>query len=192
MPVHRRVLPFPRIAVLTAVLCLGIHGVAAAHDVSPESPVESANLAVTTPDRAANVAALCARAFANHAAGPVNFEESATTFRSSAVPVLQRIVALANACRNAAITITGHTDSSGDERWNVQLSLARAKAIADYLVEQGIAPERLIATGAGSSSPVADNTTRYGRGLNRRIEFAFIPGEKDTPNALRPPPDSPD
>jgi len=190
--VHRRVLLLYRIAVLAAALCPGVHGLAAAYDVSPESPAESANLAVTTPDREANVAALCTRAFANHDAGPVNFEESTTTFRSSAVPVLQRIVALANACRNAAIAVTGHTDSSGDERWNVQLSLARAEAIAAYLVEQGIAPERLIANGAGSSSPVADNTTRYGRGLNRRIEFAFIPGEGDTPKAQRPPPDSPD
>ena len=156
-----------RIAVLTATLSLGIHGVAAA---------ESAELAVTKPeDQPARVAALCARAFADHHAGPVNFDESATTFRSSAVPVLQRIVALANVCRNAAIKITGHTDSSGDERWNVHLSRARADAVADYLVQQGIAPARLIATGAGSSSPVADNMTRYGRGLNRRIEFAFIP-----------------
>lgn len=154
--------------------------------------MESARLAVTPPDKTANVAALCARAFANHNAGPVNFDESATTFRSSAVPVLQRIVALANTCRNAAIKITGHTDSSGDEHLNVQLSLARAEAIAAYLAQQGIAPERLIATGAGSSSPVADNTTRYGRGLNRRIEFAFIPGEEATPNGQRPPPDSPD
>lgn len=192
MPAHKQVLPPLRIAVLTAALCLGVHGVAAAQDVSPAHPVESTDLAVTPPDHTANVAALCARAFANYNAGPVNFDESATTFRSSAVPVLQRIVALANACRNAAITITGHTDSSGDERWNVRLSLARAEAIADYLARQGIASERLIATGAGSSSPVADNTTRYGRGLNRRIEFAFMPGAEDSPNGQRPPPDSPD
>ena len=177
-PVHRHVLPPLRIAVLTATLCLGVKGNAAAQDISPEPPAESAELAVTKPDQPANVAALCARAYADHHAGPVNFDESATTFRSSAVPVLQRIVALANACRNATIEITGHTDSSGDERWNVRLSLARAEAIADYLVRQGIAPERLIATGAGSSTPVADNTTRYGRGLNRRIEFAFIPSPR--------------
>ena len=189
---HSHVLPPLRIAVLTATLCLVIHGIAAAQDVSPEPPAESAELAVTKPDQPADVAALCARAFADHHAGPVNFDESATTFRSSAVPVLQRVVALANACRNAAIKITGHTDSSGDERWNVRLSLARAEAIADYLVRQGIAPERLIATGAGSSSPVADNMTRYGRGLNRRIEFAFIPGTKAAPNGQRPPPGSSD
>ena len=183
---YRRDLPPLRLAVLTATLCLGVHGLAAAQDGSPKLLAESAGLAVTPPDQPAKVAALCARAFADHHAGPVNFDESATTFRSSAVPVLQRVVALANACRNAAIKITGHTDSSGDERWNIQLSLARAEAVADYLVQQGIAPSRLIAIGAGSSAPVADNMTRYGRGLNRRIEFAFI---TDGP---RPPPGSSD
>ena len=185
-------MPPLRIAVLTTTLCLGIHGIAAAQTVSPAPPAEAADLAATKPDHITDVTALCARAFANHNAGPVNFDESATTFRSSAVPVLQRIVALANACRNAAIEITGHTDSSGDERWNVQLSLARAEAIADYLVRQGIAAERLIATGAGSSSPIADNATRYGRGLNRRIEFAFIPGTEAAPNGQRLPPGSSD
>ena len=168
-------MPPLRITVLTATLCLGVHGIAAAQNVSHEPPAESADLAATKPDHTTDVAALCARAFEDYNAGPVNFDESATTFRSSAVPVLQRIIALANTCRNAVIEITGHTDSSGDERWNVQLSLARAAAIADYLVQHGIAAERLIATGAGSSSPIADNTKRYGRGLNRRIEFTFIP-----------------
>jgi len=190
--VHRHVLPPLHIAALTATLCLGVHGFAAAQDGSPELPAESAELAVTKPDQPARVAALCARAFADHDAGPVNFDESATTFRSSAVPVLQRIVALANVCRNTAIEITGHTDSSGDERWNVRLSRARAEAVADYLVQQGIAPARLLATGAGSSSPVADNRTRYGRGLNRRIEFAFIPGTEAVPNGQRPLPGSSD
>jgi OOP family OmpA-OmpF porin len=163
-----------RIAVLTATLCIGGYCIAAAQIVSPDAP--------------ADLDALCARAFADHNPGPVNFDESTTTFRSSAVPVLQRIVALANTCRNAAIEITGHTDSSGDERWNVRLSLARAEAIADYLVQQGIAAERLIATGAGSALPIADNSTRYGRGLNRRIEFTFIPGDEAAPNRQRPPP----
>ena len=168
-----------RIALLTATLCSGGYCIAAAQIVSSDVPAESVDFG-----------ALCARAFADHKPGPVNFDESTTTFRSSAVPVLQRIVALANTCRNAAIDITGHTDSSGDERWNVRLSLARAEAVADYLVQQGIAAERLIATGAGSSSPIADNATRYGRGLNRRIEFAFIPGKEAAPNRRRPPPES--
>ena len=185
-------MPPLRIAVLTATLCLGVHGIAAAQNVSPGPPAESAELAATKPDQTTDVAALCVRAFEGHTDGPVKFDESETTFRSSAVPILQRIIALANTCRNAAIEITGHTDSSGDERWNVQLSLARAEAIADYLVQHGIAAERLIATGVGSSSPIADNNTRYGRGLNRRIEFAFIPGTEAAPNGQRLPPGSSD
>jgi OOP family OmpA-OmpF porin len=159
--------PF-RFAVLAATLCIGGDCIAAAQIAGPDAPVESADSR-----------ALCARAYANHKPGPVTFDESTTTFRSSAVPVLLRIVALANTCRSAAILITGHTDSSGDERWNVRLSLARAEAVADYLEQRGIAAERLIATGAGSSLPIADNATRYGRSLNRRIEFTFIPGSSD-------------
>jgi outer membrane protein OmpA-like peptidoglycan-associated protein len=83
------------------------------------------------------------------------------------------VVVLADACREATVTITGHTDSSGSENWNRQLSLARAGAVAAYLDARGIAKERLVITGAGSSLPVADNATRYGRSINRRIEIQF-------------------
>ncbi len=181
-PVHRYVLPSDGLAVLTAALCLCSHVIAAAQSAGPEPVTNPIDFATTNSEGAADIAALCERAFANHSTGPVKFDESATTFRSSAIPVLQRIIALANACRNATIKITGHTDSSGDERWNVHLSLARAEAVADYLVRHGIAAERLITTGAGSSSPIADNATRYGRGLNRRIEFEFTPGKQPAPN----------
>lgn len=122
---------------------------------------------------------ICARQFAVFEAGAVGFEESGTEFRSSAYPVLDRVVALADACRNAAISITGHTDSSGNEVWNQQLSLERARAVANYLGAKGIEPERVIVTGAGSSLPVASNATRYGRGLNRRIEIHMTTGWPD-------------
>jgi len=123
------------------------------------------------PDADVSVADICARAFAAHKSGPVYFEESGTELRSSAYPVLDRIISLANACRNSAVSITGHTDSSGNEASNQRLSLARAKAVADYIVTRGIARERVIFAGAGSSLPVADNATRYGRSLNRRISI---------------------
>ena len=122
---------------------------------------------------------MCARQFAAFEAGPVNFEESGTEFRSSAYPVLDRVVALADACRDSTISITGHTDSSGNETMNEQLSLERARAVAAYLGEMGIAPDRIIVSGAGSSLPVADNSTRFGRGLNRRIDIYMTPGRPD-------------
>ena len=122
---------------------------------------------------------ICARHFAVSETGPVEFEESGTELRSSAYRVLDRVVTLADACRDATVTITGHTDSSGDETWNQQLSLKRAEAVARYLGTKGIEPERIIVTGAGSSLPIADNATRYGRGLNRRIDVHMTPGRPD-------------
>jgi len=115
--------------------------------------------------------ALCERHLATIDPGAVKFEESGTDLRESAFPALDRIIALADACRDATVSITGHTDSSGNEEWNKQLSLARAETVARYLGDRGINQERLVVVGAGSSLPVADNSTRYGRSLNRRIEI---------------------
>jgi OOP family OmpA-OmpF porin len=123
--------------------------------------------------------ALCVRQFAMFEAGPVNFEESGTEFRASAYSTLDRVVTLADACRDSTVSITGHTDSSGDETWNQQLSLERAMAVAAYLSVKGIELVRVVVAGAGSSLPIADNATRYGRGLNRRINIYMTPGRQD-------------
>jgi len=112
---------------------------------------------------------LCGRAVTSHQAGLVYFEESATTFRSSAFAVLERAISLADACRDSTIVITGHTDSSGHEPSNQQLSITRARLVADYIASRGIAREQLVVIGVGSSQPVADDATRFGRSLNRRI-----------------------
>jgi len=142
---------------------------------------ESATFDIRFESAAINTTArtVCARQFAVFEAGPVNFEESGTGFLSSAYPTLDRVVALADACRDSTLSITGHTDSSGNETWNQQLSLERARVVAAYLGAMGIEPERMVVAGAGSSLPVASNTTRYGRGLNRRIDFYMTPGRPD-------------
>lgn len=66
-------------------------------------------------------------------------------------------------------TVTGYTDSSGDEDYNRGLSLRRAEAVAGYLEAQGIAAGRLNVRGMGESDPVADNGTSEGRAMNRRV-----------------------
>ena len=116
---------------------------------------------------------LCERQFLEFRAGPVNFAGTGTTLRPSAYPELDRVVMLADACRGATLVVTGHTDATGGEAWNRQLSLERARAVAVYLVERGISADAIVAAGAGSAVPVADNGTRYGRSLNRRIEVSF-------------------
>ena len=133
------------------------------------------DIRLTEVDASLSAAALCQQQFSRIKPGPVGFAESGTRMRASAYPVLDRIIALADACRDSTISITGHTDSSGSEAWNRQLSLARAQAVASHLEKRGIDARRLVVAGAGSSQPIADNATRYGRGQNRRIEFRLEP-----------------
>ncbi len=125
-----------------------------------------------------DVLEICRRAFENFDAGAINFEESSVVMRSSAYPRLQRVIALAAACPESRISITGHTDASGPEPFNQQLSQERAQAVGDYLKLGGIDENRLLISGLGSTVPLADNATRYGRSLNRRIEIALTPWQK--------------
>jgi outer membrane protein len=65
--------------------------------------------------------------------------------------------------------VVGHTDSSGAEAYNQQLSERRAAAVVKYLESKGISAGRLTASGAGENEPIADNATAEGRALNRRV-----------------------
>ena len=130
---------------------------------------------VIVVDRELALDDLCRRAFAELGALPVAFAESSAELRDSSFPNLDRLVGFAWDCNSATIVIAGHTDASGNETWNQQLSRARAQAVADYLIANGVAADRLIVEGRGSSQPIADNDTRYGRLLNRRIEFELRP-----------------
>ena len=71
--------------------------------------------------------------------------------------------------------VVGHTDDSGSEDTNRELSLRRAEAVRDALVVAGVDATTLTVEGAGSSQPVADNTTPEGRAENRRIELEITP-----------------
>ena len=124
-------------------------------------------------DPGISLTVICERAFKSFDSGPINFEESSVAFRSSAYPRLDRLIALADACYESRILITGHTDASGSESWNQQLSVRRANVVGDYIVNGGIKRERLLISGVGSAEPIADDSTRYGRSLNRRIEIAL-------------------
>lgn len=65
----------------------------------------------------------------------------------------------------------GHTDSTGSDATNQTLSVNRARAVANYLSQQGVAVGVLTAEGRGASSPIADNGTAQGRAMNRRVEL---------------------
>ena len=74
------------------------------------------------------------------------------------------------------IVVAGHTDSTGDERSNQQLSLKRAESVRNWMRDTGDVPESCFAVqGYGESRPVATNDTPDGRAHNRRVEISLVP-----------------
>ncbi len=88
--------------------------------------------------------------------------------------LLDEVVSVLRDFPKMRISIEGHTDSVGGESMNLRLSQRRAEAVRDYLVDAGIAPERLEAIGFGLTRPIASNKTARGRSLNRRTEFRIV------------------
>lgn len=78
-----------------------------------------------------------------------------------------------NICPETTVHVEGHTDSEGLDASNLNLSVARAEAIVDALIDLGVAANRLYAVGYGASLPIASNATAEGRRQNRRIVFSF-------------------
>jgi outer membrane protein OmpA-like peptidoglycan-associated protein len=72
------------------------------------------------------------------------------------------------------IEISGHTDNEGSDAYNLKLSQGRATSVVNYLVSQGIKPERMLSVGYGENRPIDTNQTEDGRAQNRRVEFTLI------------------
>ncbi len=72
------------------------------------------------------------------------------------------------------VEIQAHTDSTASEAYNLDLSYRRARSVRDYLVSQGVEMRRMVPRGYGESEPIADNRTKQGRKLNRRVEFKIL------------------
>ena len=104
----------------------------------------------------------------------VNFEFDKCTLNSNSEKEINKLFNLLNANPNNKIEITGYTDNSGPEWYNLALSYNRSKCVAKLLILKGMSKDRLIIKNLGSQNPVADNQTRDGRILNRRVTFKLI------------------
>ncbi len=72
------------------------------------------------------------------------------------------------------VVVIGHTDSSGDPRYNMWLSRERARSVADYLISTGANEDQIRIIGRGSEEPIASNDTREGRMQNRRVDILVV------------------
>ncbi|MEM9460339.1 MAG: OmpA family protein [Myxococcota bacterium] len=99
------------------------------------------------------------------------FDTAKSTIKAQSRPKLDRAVEVLEQYPDLRIEIAGHTDSQGDDAFNLKLSRDRAEAVKRYLTDRGIDGSRIRTRGAGETEPVADNDTKEGRAQNRRIEF---------------------
>lgn len=102
--------------------------------------------------------------------GDVLFTTGQSDLKPGAANNLGKLLAFLREHPESHLTIEGHTDSAGNEPYNLALSQRRADAVKAYLVSQGIESIRIDAVGRGEEYPVADNTSPAGRQLNRRVE----------------------
>ena len=105
--------------------------------------------------------------------GDVLFDTDAATLKPGAALTIDRLAKFLADNPQTKIMIEGHTDSTGSDAYNQQLSQRRAQAVADALVTRGIAAARFSVIGRGEGFAVAGNDTAAGRQQNRRVEIVF-------------------
>jgi OOP family OmpA-OmpF porin len=105
----------------------------------------------------------------------VQFETGTSALRAESAQVLSQVAqVLAAHPEITRVEVQGHTDEVGTRAFNQRLAAGRAQAVVHWLVQHGVAAERLVARGYGSDVPLATNATEQGRRANRRVEFKII------------------
>jgi len=105
----------------------------------------------------------------------VTFDFDSAEIKPQAYPTLNEIASTLRNYEQTTVRVIGHTDSTGSEDYNVDLSLRRAQSVSRYLQGQGVIAPRIAAFGAGEAQPVASNATDAGRAANRRVEMVIQP-----------------
>lgn len=101
----------------------------------------------------------------------IQFDSDSAKIRPESEQTLRLVVDVLKKDSSLQVLIEGHTDSSNTDEYNQRLSQKRAEAVVGWLVQNGIAANRVSAQGLGESRPASDNDTPQGRALNRRVEI---------------------
>jgi outer membrane protein OmpA-like peptidoglycan-associated protein len=107
--------------------------------------------------------------------GNVTFATNSSDISADFYQVLNSVALVINEFEKTYVDITGHTDSTGADEYNMQLSVARASSVARYLESREVLPERIYSQGMGETRPIASNDTPDGRAQNRRVEILLSP-----------------
>ncbi|WP_394748251.1 OmpA family protein [Spongiimicrobium salis] len=110
----------------------------------------------------------------NDYAKTILFDTGKSSIKAESTSVMVDIIQILAEYPTAKFTVEGHTDSVGSAKTNQRLSDERANSVRDFLIEKGIAADRLSAIGYGEDKPIATNKTRTGRKQNRRVEINLM------------------
>ncbi len=102
------------------------------------------------------------------------FKRGSTAIDPASYPRFEKLLAYLAVRPDLDIEIGGHADNQGNPKTNLALSKARADAVKAFLIQRGIAADRLFTKGYGDTQPIADNATEEGRSQNRRIEVVGL------------------
>lgn len=103
----------------------------------------------------------------------VQFKTGTAELSSESRNILDNVAQVLTENKHLNFEVAGHSDNTGNYKSNIKLSESRAKSVRQYLIDHGVASERLSAQGYGSDKPVASNDTREGRSQNRRVELVL-------------------
>lgn len=106
--------------------------------------------------------------------GNITFDTNKSNIKANFKPVLDSVAKVINEFNQTSVQVTGYTDNTGTAAINNKLSAERANSVATYLKLRGVAPARVMASGLGSSNPIATNATASGREQNRRVEITLV------------------
>jgi OOP family OmpA-OmpF porin len=101
----------------------------------------------------------------------VHFRFDRSDLTRGAMDTLNAVANELKANANVNVDVIGHTDWISTNAYNMRLSQARAETVRRYLIEQGVAADRITVRWRGEEEPIADNNTDAGRALNRRAEI---------------------
>jgi outer membrane protein OmpA-like peptidoglycan-associated protein len=107
--------------------------------------------------------------------GTITFATNSADLNAGFFAVLDSVALVVNEFQQTVIEVAGHTDSTGSDAYNQQLSERRANSVMSYIVSRQVLADRIIPVGMGESRPIADNSTDSGRQLNRRVELTLVP-----------------
>jgi outer membrane protein OmpA-like peptidoglycan-associated protein len=106
------------------------------------------------------------------------FDVDKATLKARSQAELADLAVILNKYPDTNILLEGHTDATGSEEYNLDLSRKRAQAVANQIATEGVNATRFTIMGYGESQPVGDNETDMGRALNRRVEIAIYANDK--------------